>query len=163
MTRWIALALMLVATGRAAADPDDDHPVSLPDPTGPDIVITSPGERTLNNKLAIGGVAGAGAALGGIGLYFHLDALSARDRVANPGKTPRPWTSADQADYDHAHSSGVKAAVFYSIGGAALLGAAIALIATEPVSETKIIHPHRARPAITPAPGGAILGGSWTF
>jgi hypothetical protein len=162
MTRWTAVALVVV-TGRVAAEPDDDRPVSFPDPTGPDIVITSPGERTLNNKLVIGGIAGAGAAIAGIGLYFHLDALSARDRVSVNGSTHRSWTTADQADYDRAHSSGVKAAVFYSIGGAALLAAAITLIATEPPSETQVIHPHRARPTVTPAPGGALVGESWTF
>ena len=70
-----------------------------------------------------------------------------------------------QADYDRAHSSAVKAGICYGIGGAALIGAVVVMIVAAPGTEQTVIHPHYAKalPTIAPAPGGAVLGGAWSF
>lgn len=170
MLRPLAAAIALMSTVARADSGDPPPPAdtrpdvdagadyTLPIRRGKDIVITTPGERSRNNIIAIASVAGAGALLAGIGVYYNLDAKSAADSVSTSGPVGVPWTPARQATYDQAHDSSVKAGVFYGIGGAALVGAAIALIVTTPKSETTIIHPH-----VAPTPGGAMLGGTWSF
>lgn len=131
----------------------------------PPITIVTPGERSAQN-IAIGAsLAGAGVIAGAVGLYFHLDSRSASDDVAADGPTSKLWTQAQVDLVDRADSARTKAIVGYSIGGALLVGAIVYWIATDPPSETVVIHP--ARPAITPviAPtqGGVTLGGMWSF
>jgi hypothetical protein len=130
-----------------------------------DIVITTEGERTTNNKLVLAGLAGGAAVLGGIGLYYNLDSRSAASSVSAENPTNKTWTPADASDYSRAHDSAVKAGVFYGIGGALLVGAVVGLIATAPKSETTVMHtaPATATPIVAPTPGGAVLGGSWRF
>jgi hypothetical protein len=130
---------------------------------GTDIVIETPGERTTNNKLVLGGIAGAGVIAGALGLYFHLDSRSASNDVSADAKTGRAWTQEDVDLADRASSSRTRAAVGYSIGGALLIGAAIALIVTEPKSETTVIRARSTQPTISPTPGGAVVGGMWSF
>jgi len=159
MTRFRAL-VAVVALAPVFARADDDLR-KFPDPTGPAYTITSRGDRSLDNKLMLGGIAGAGAVLGAIGLYFNLDSQSAADSVSALQPKNRPWSQADQDAYDRAGSSGTKATVFYALGGAAVLGAIVAFIITEPPTTTTTIVPHRA--SIAPTPGGAIIGGAWSF
>jgi hypothetical protein len=123
-----------------------------------DIVVTTPGERTTKNIAILASVAGAGVLLGGIGVYYNLDSRSAANDVSAHRSLSVPWTSDRQATYDRAHDSGVKAGIFYGVGGALLVGAAVALIVTQPKDETTVIHPH-----IEGGPGGATLGGTWSF
>lgn len=127
-----------------------------------DIVITSPGERSTNNKLLLAGLAGAGVIAGGIGLYFHLDSRSASNDVNASLFTGEAWTAEDAALVEQADRSRSRAIVGYSIGGAFLIGAVVALIVTEPASETIVIQP-KASPTVTPTPGGAVVGGRWSF
>jgi len=129
-----------------------------------DIVIEVPGERTMDNKLLLGGLAGAGFLVGAVGAYFHLDSRSAANDVSSAKYTGHAWTSEDEALVDRADRSKTRAIVGYSVGGALLIGAVVAFIVTEPRSETTVIHPHgRGSPTLAPTSGGAVLGGMWTF
>jgi hypothetical protein len=166
--RLLAL-VVLVAPRLVLADIPDDGASPTDAPAGSaaprevairhrDIVVTTPGERTTKNMAILASIAGAGVLLGGVGLYFNLDAKSASDEVSTHHATALPWTPERQATYDRAHDSSVKAGIFYGVGGAMLLGAAIAFIVTQPKDETTVIHPH-----IEVGPGGTTLGGSWSF
>jgi hypothetical protein len=157
------ILVMLVALAPALARADDTDTLNYPDPTGPAYTIKSQGERTPKTKLVLASVAGAGALIGALGLYYNLDSRSAADQLSALVATNRPWTRADQETYDRAGSSGTKATVFYSIGGAALIGAIVLYIVTEPETTTTVIRPHRAKPVVEPTPGGALLGGTWSF
>jgi hypothetical protein len=129
-----------------------------------DIVIEIPGERTLENKLIVGGIAGAGFIAGVLGAYFHFDSRSASDDVSADSYTGQAWTSEDQALIDRADRSRSRAIIGYSAGGVLLIGAAIYYIVTEPRSETAVIRPHgRGSPTVSPTEGGAMLGGMWSF
>lgn len=129
-----------------------------------DIVVETPGERSTGNKLALGGMAAAGVLAGALGLYYHLDSRSLSDDVSADSATGRPWTSDLQSKVDRASDDRTKAAVFYSVGGVLIAGAIVALIVTEPKSETTVIRPHTAMPILAPAQGGgAVVGGAWSF
>jgi len=149
---------------RPAPEPDREaiHP-PLP-MHAKDIVIHTSGERTTNNIITLWSVAGAGVLIGGIGLYYNLDARSASNDVNAVSQAHLPWTPQLQAKYDQAHDSSTKAAVFYSIGGAVVVGAVVAAILTQPKDETTVIHPHGTGTAtVAPLPGGGVVGGAWTW
>jgi hypothetical protein len=157
-----ALLLMLAATSVARADeakPDYDGPM-FKAPTGKDIVIETPEERSSTNIITISSIAGAGVVLGGIGVYFNLDGKSQADKVSTGVPLNKPWTAADQAAVDAASSDKTKTIIFYSLGGAAIVGAAVMLLMTDPGSTKTVIHPHTA---IAPVPGGAIAMHAWSF
>ncbi len=169
---WIALGLMVASPAFADEPPPPDAP---PAPTAPapptsaparkPIIITVANDRDPKNIALIAGIAGAGAILGAVGVYYNLDSRDAANAVSPRMATNEPWTSVQQADYDRAHSSAVKAGIFYGLGGAALITAVVMLVVTAPGSEQTVIHPHDARalPTVAPAPGGAVLGGVWSF
>jgi len=141
-------------------------PAPVPRVAGPrprEIVIEIPGERSRTNQLALAAVAGAGVIAGAIGVYFNLDARSAQQDVEGDRFLGQPWTQARAALVERAERSSVRAGVGYGIGGALLLGAAIAFIVTDPKSETSVIRTTRATPTVAPALGGAVLGGAWRF
>ncbi|HEV7556418.1 MAG TPA: hypothetical protein VGO00_13220 [Kofleriaceae bacterium] len=159
-----AVFAMLVAMTASARADDDEPAPNFPDPTGPDYTITSPGERTTKNEIILASIAGGGALFGLIGGYYHRDSHSASNKVTAIFPTNHPWSATDQASYDQAESSRTKAIVFYSIGGAALVTAAVYLIVTQPADTQTLIHPHRRFvPKVDVAPTGAVLGGGWTF
>lgn len=135
-----------------------DAPVLRTDMRHKDIVVVTPGERSAKNIAILASVAGVGALLGGVGLYFNLDSKSAADEVSQHRPVSIPWTPERQATYDRAHDSAVKAGVFYGIGGALVLGAVVGLIVTTPTSEKTVIHPH-----VAVGPQGATIGGSWEW
>ncbi len=124
------------------------------------IVIKSTPDRTPKNIAILAGVAGAGALVGGLGLYYHLDARDLSGKVSTADFTNRPWTPTLQAAYDKANHEATYATVAYSIGGALLVGAAVALIVTAPSEETTIIHPHVGA---APTRGGAAVSAAWSF
>jgi len=141
------------------------HPIPVvadyrPQPMPKDIVIKVNRDRDTNNMLLIGGIAAAGALLGAVGVYYNLDSRDAAEAISPKMPTSQPWTSAQQADYDRAHSSGVKAGVFYGLGGAALLASAVLFIVTAPGEDRTVIHPHYA---IAPTQGGAFVARAWSF
>ena len=128
-----------------------------------DIIVETPGERTPQNKLLIGGIAVVGVLAGAAGLYYHLDSRSSSNDVSADAPTGRPWTQSLQDKVDRAADDRTRAAVFYGVGGAAIVGAIVVLIVTEPATETSVIHPHTARATVAPLPGGALVGGAWSF
>jgi hypothetical protein len=135
-------------------------------PTGPrDIVILTPGSRSRNTDIVLASLAGAAVIIGGIGVYWNLDANTAANNVSATAPTGLPWNAAEQHEYDRAHDSSVKAGVFYGVGGALLIGAAVGLIVTAPAPHKDVIHPRMAHavPTLAPAPGGAVFGGAWRF
>ena len=144
---------------QAAHDPDNAADYR-PQPMKKDIVIKVYEDRDTKNVLMLSGIAGLGAVLGAVGVYYNLDSRDAAAAVSPKMPTNQPWTAAQQADYDRAHSSGVKAGVFYGLGGAALLTAAVLFIATAPAEHATIIHPHYA---IAPTHGGAFVARAWSF
>jgi hypothetical protein len=126
-----------------------------------EVVVRTPGARTPAQRRLIAGVLGGAAALGGLGLYFHLDGKRAADRVSADAETDVVWSRALQADYDHAERYRDLAIVSYALGGAALVAAAVIVLRTAPpdVVERKQI----ALPAIAPVRGGAIASLGWSF
>lgn len=156
--RLLALVALVVPRLVLADVPDDGATKAPSAVSRRDLVVTTPGERTSKNVAIIATVAGVGALLGGVGVYYTLDARSATNDVTAQRPLSTPWTGDRQATYDRAHDSSVKAGIFYGVGGAALIGAVVALIVTAPKDETTIIHPH-----VEVGPGGATLGGSWSF
>lgn len=144
------------------ADPDT-HARPAPG-AGKDIVIHTMGERSQNNLILLWSVSGAGALLGAVGVYYTLDARSASNDITTVSSAHVPWTPQLQAKYDQAHDSSTKAAVFYGIGGAVIVGAIVGAIMTQPKEETTVIHPHGGgAPTFAPTAGGAVVGGMWSF
>ena len=144
----------------------DGGPGYFAPPKGHDYYIKSYPDRSHNNILALSITSGAAVVLGGIGLYFHLDARDRSSEINAHKFTGLPWTDSLQSKYDEASSSSLKAGIFYGIGGALLLGTAIAYMVTEPKQETVLIHPHtdpKPTALVAPLRGGALVGGSWSF
>ncbi|HTR49436.1 MAG TPA: hypothetical protein VMJ10_01940 [Kofleriaceae bacterium] len=169
LTLLVVAAVALGAPRLAAAQsaPGAAPAVDAPPAAGPgrqprDIVVVTEGTRTTQNVVVLGGIALAGLALGGVGLYYNLDARDASNKVTTTMPVGEPWTKALQAEYDQAQSSSTKAEVFYGIGGACVAAAAIAYMLTAPPSETTVIHP-RPVATVAPTPGGAVVGGVWRF
>ena len=129
-----------------------------------DVVIEIPGERTTEQKVLVGGLAGAGFLVGALGAYFHNDSRQASNDVGSDTFTGHAWTAEDQALVDQADRSRTRAIVGYSVGGALLIGAIVAYIVTDPPSETAVIHPHgRGSAMLAPTEGGAMAFGTWSF
>jgi hypothetical protein len=151
-----------VAPGTHAGNPDYYEPRNI---RGPDIVVKTDRERSTNNIALVSSLAAGAAVFGGIGVYFNLDSQSAANQVSTNRPTSTPWTPDRQATLDRANTSGIEAGICYGIGGALLVAAVVTLVATDPGSETTIIHPHGnpGTPVITPTSGGAVLGGAWRF
>lgn len=144
----------------------DGGPRYFAAPKGKDIVIRSYPDRSSTSIYAMSIAAGIGVVLGGVGVYYHLDSRDQANKINAHSFTGQTWTPDRAVIYDEAHSSAVKAGVFYGIGGAFLLGTAIAYIVTEPKMETTVIHPHtdpKPTALIAPTPGGALVGGTWSF
>jgi hypothetical protein len=127
------------------------------------ITIVAPGDRSTNNKLVLGALAGAGVLAGAAGLYFHLDSRSLSDEVGTDTFTGTAWSSEKQSIVDDANSSRTAAIALYGVGSAFLIGAVVYWIATDPPDETIVIQPRSAQPTIAPTPGGAVFGGTWSF
>jgi hypothetical protein len=171
---WIAVGLLAAHPAFAdeppppAPDPAAPAPVLAPPSAAPpvqvhkDIVITVDRDRDAKNIGITSAIAGVGVLFGALGVYYNLDSQTNANAVSQTRPTNEPWTSAQQAQYDRAHDSGVKAGVFYGIGGAALIGAIVYFIATAPGEDQTVIHPHYG-PTVAPTAGGAVLGGAWSF
>ena len=143
----VIICLAAVPRGAAAGDPHD-------------IVVEIPGERSTTNIIVLGGVTGAAAIAGIIGVYFHLDSRTISNDLSSSKATGKAWTPDDVKKESQASDDRTRAAVAYSIGGALLVGAAVAFIVTEPTSEHRIITPHTA---VQPTQGGALVSHWWSF
>lgn len=128
-----------------------------------DIVVKSRPDRPTKSVIVLAAAAGVSVIVGGVGVYYHLDSRDASNEINAHKHTGVAWTAEKQDTYDRAHSSAVAAGVFYGIGGALLIGTAIAYMITEPAEETTILHPHTSTPVVAPTQGGAIVGGMWSF
>jgi hypothetical protein len=160
----LAMCVTLAIAPHARAD-GDDGVMYLP-PAPHQIVVEEPGERTTKNAVVIGGIAAVGVVLGAIGLAYNLDASSNANAVSQSGPSGMTWSTADQAHVDAASRDSIGAAVFYSIGGAFAIAAAVAFIVTDPPSKKVVMQTgHRASvvPVVAPAPGGATAGAIWRF
>jgi hypothetical protein len=147
-------------------DPADGGAGYFAPPKGHEYTIKSYPDRSRANVMGLSLTAGAGAVVGAVGVYFHLDSRDKSDALSAHKLTGLPWTPERQAQYDAAHRSAVTAGVLYGIGGALVLGAAIAFMVTEPKMETITITPHtnpKPTALIAPTPGGALVGGMWSF
>jgi len=122
------------------------------------IVVATPGERSSHNLQFVAGLTGVGLVLTGLGAFYNLDSRSASNAVTAVTPTGQPWTAGDQADYDEAHRLARDAAIYYTLGGIVLVSALVTWIATAPDDQYVTVQP-----TIAPAPGGAVLGGSWRF
>jgi hypothetical protein len=139
-----------------------DHvPVRTP-PFGHEICCPVRRLRTRGRVLVTDRVGRQGP-LGGLGLYWHLDSQTAADDVGSVTFTGNAWTAEDVALVDQADRSRTRAVVAYSVGGALVIGAIIAFIATDPPTETFTIRPRGGTPTVVPTQGGAMLGGTWSF
>ncbi len=126
-----------------------------------EIVIEVPGVRSKQTRLVLGSLLAAGAAAGALGVYFHLGSQSAANDVSEEVFNGQTWTSARQARLEEGEQARGRAGIAYAVGGAFVIGAIVALIATEPKSEQAVIRPRHA--GVTPVPGGAIAGAGWSF
>lgn len=148
----------------AAADaPAPGEVPALARPRTREIVIEVPVERSRTNVIALASVAGAAVLAGAIGLSYHLDARSATEEIEGGAFQGRPWTQAQIDLVERAERSSAAATVCYGIGGALILGAAVAYIVTAPRSRTSVIRTIGAAPTVAPVAGGAVLGGAWRF
>ncbi len=132
---------------------------------GRDIVVRYRADRPKKNIVTLALLGGSSVVFGAIGLYFNLEARSASDEVSALKFTGRPWTPERQDRYDEAVRDSTIAGVMYGIGGALLLTTAVYYIVTEPAQEEMVITPNSRRPhaLVTPTPGGAFVGGGWSF
>lgn len=135
----------------------------MPAPTRTrEIVIDVPGERTLNNKLLVGGLTAAGVIAGALGVYWHLDSRDASNEVSADAYTGKAWTDEQVGLVDRADRSKTRATIAYSLGGAILIGAIATYILTEPASEKAIIRTGGV--GVTPTEhGGTLVTRMWSF
>lgn len=135
-------------------------------PKGHDYTIRTYADRTTNNVIGLAVVGGASLIIGGIGVYYNLDSRDRSAEVSAHKLTGIAWTPELQSKYDQAQHSATMAGVMYGIGGALLLGTAIAYIITEPKQEEIVVHPHvdsKPTALVAPIRGGALVGGTWSF
>jgi len=149
-TRYVAVALLVAGfVGQAQAERKIE-------------IVTRP-ERSLGNRLLLAGMAGGGALVGGLGVYFHLESREASNAVASDTATGKAWTADRQANMENAGDNRTRAAIAYGVGGGLVIAAIVAAVLTEPAAETTVIIPRGPAPTIAPAEGGAVLGGRWSF
>lgn len=173
--RTVALAALVTLAWRPAlagtGDPGNDTPTDTLGNAQPDsgsvtvhvpdtIVIHSVPDRSGKNIAILASLAGAGALVGGLGLWAHLESRAAVADVSAADFTHTAWTPARQAEEDRANRDATRAAVGYGIGGALLIAAVVALIVTAPAEETTVIQPHVGA---APTPGGASVSAAWSF
>lgn len=163
----VALGCLVVEPRAACADTDyfgQDAPTQ-------DITFRMDIPRTRNQRIVIASLFGGAAVFGVAGLAFHLDSRSKSDQVSALGDhTHVIWDDAHESTRSSALQSRALAIAGYSVGGALLLAGAVALYVTEPGSKVVTVGEERAEPpaptvpvTIAPVPGGAVLGGSWSF
>jgi len=163
MFRGVLVAALVAALATpAAAGVDYCH--AAKDPRV--VTVTRQRPRPLRDKLIIGGLALGAAVAVGVGVKFNLDSRADARAVSASHFVSRPWTAADQATFDRAHTDGVKAGVFYGIGALFAVGSLIALWRTEQPEEAIRVTPdgrHVPVPTLAPTSGGAVVGAAWTF
>lgn len=165
-----ACAATLVAAVLAFAAPTavhaDDVDYFAAKPDSQSVTVKRPKSRTPTQRLQIGGALVIGALCAGVGVYFHLDSRDAADSVSGGGKLiGEAWTAEHQATYDRARTSGYYAGFGYGLSALFLGGAAVITWMTHPGDEVLVINPgeRAATPVVAPVPGGAVVGGAWSW
>lgn len=170
---WIAL--VLAAAPPASAQPaQPEAPPSEPSPDGElsdrpmlrpahkprEIVIEVPGERSTNNKLAVGALLGVGVIAGAVGVYYHLDSRTAANDVEAVQFEGEAWTQEEIDLVERADRARGRAIAGYVVGSAFVIGAIAAFIITEPKAERAVI---RTGASASLVPGGAMAYRTWSF
>jgi hypothetical protein len=156
----VVLALALVASpARAETDP------SAGDVPDGDVQFQLERSRTKKQRVVILSLLGGAAVFGGVGLLFHLDSRSASDEVSAVGAhTGRVYDAALDDTRNRALRSRNLAIAGYAVGGAALVGALVAVIITEPGTEVFTVGTEAATPvSLAPRPGGFVVEKAWRF
>ena len=159
----LALAVALAASRPARAD---DYFGAHPADT---VTVRQANHRTTGQRALIGGLLGGALVAAGTGLYFHLQSRDASNEVSVVGDfTSLTWTPQRQDTYDRALGDRTLAIVGYSVGGALLVGSAVALILTNPGSKAVEVGPSKAPPPTVPVsfrllPGGAYAEAGWRW
>jgi hypothetical protein len=125
-----------------------------------EIVIKSTPDRSTANIALIASVAGVGAIVGGLGLWAHLESRVAASDVSAADFTNKAWTTQLQAEQDRSNRDATRAEIGYSIGGALLIAATLALLATAPSEQTTVLAP---KVGAAPTRGGATAVATWSF
>jgi hypothetical protein len=137
--------------------------------------------RTRQAKVLIASLFGGAVVFAGAGLLFHLHARGQADEVATrtDHHTGKIYTDELDATRRDAVRSGRLAAAGYAIGGGFLIGTFVAYLLTDPGTETIRVGDEEApappppsgapqatggaRIDIAPAPGGGLVGATWSF
>jgi hypothetical protein len=152
-TLVIALVLALATPARA----DTDYFAKHTDATK--VTVQHRRARTTNARLLIGGLVLGAAATGGLGVYFNLQSRDVANQLsAVHSKIVGVWTPALQATYDRGQRDGSLAIAGYALAGAFLAGTIVAIIWTNPGSETT-----QLAPTAEVVHGGAVVGGTVHF
>jgi hypothetical protein len=159
------VAAALIASHPARAD--TDYFAATPQPDG--VTVRRNRSRCPRQKALIGSLLGGAVIVGGVGLYAHLQSRSASSDVAAiGGSTGLTWTEERQATFDRAVRDRTLAIIGYGVGSALLVGAALALVFTDPGSETISVAPDEAAPppvplSLTLLPNGAFAEAGWQW
>jgi hypothetical protein len=160
-----ALALLL-ALGWAAPAGAQDYFSGAGEPLR--FEVDRPRERS--DKILMASLFGGSVLLGGVGLLFHLDSQRKSSEVsAVAGRhTGRIYTEELDDTRRAALRSRTFAIVGYSMSGALLLSTFVVYLVTDPGRETitvgdQLAPTPAARLMVEPVPGGALVGGQWTF
>lgn len=138
---------------------------------GKEITFQLDRPRTSGQRLLIGGLLAGAALSAGVGLYFHLDSRDKTGDVeAVDQHTGRIYTEEVAATRSGAFSSRRWAIAGYAVGGLFIAGTVVALAITDPGKERITVGKDGAEPpapvmpvSILMVPGGALVGGAWSF
>ena len=129
-----------------------------------------PQARTTKQRVVVLSLFGAAAVSAGVGVLFHLDSRDkARELEAVGEHTRMTWTQELQDKYDSGQRSGTAAIISYSVSGAFLTAAFVAMYVTRPGEKRVIAEDgEKTKPVPMPVsigivPGGSMVTKQWTF
>lgn len=156
------MVLALAASGDARADTDyfgNEAPKE-------GVTFKVEGSRTRTQRIWLGGLGGATALAGGLGLYFHLDSRDASNEVSTSRSTlgaGYTYTLEREATRERALRSRNIAIGAYAVGGVLLVSTIVALVKTQPASAEVRVRSADPATSVVPLPGGAFAARTWSF
>ena len=163
--RLLAALVLLLAVGWAAPAPAQDYFAGAGEPLR--FEVDRP--RKKSDKILMASLFGGSVLFGGVGLLFHLDSQrKSSDVSAKAGRhTGRLYTD----ELDDTRRAALRSRTFtiigYSVSGALLVSTFVVYLITDPGTETITVGHQQSSPAarvmVEPLPGGALVGGQWTF